>query len=180
MGRTMDSTAPRTARLQAIRDRWFGEPLGIDFPPLTESDIAPTTADQFVRSNRMSAAFSSLHEAPETAGMTREQALAHDRQLNSERFGVESPKDVMAQLSLQFDRAPSGQVDPEPIKKGFVVLNTVRADSVELAAEESLTAAQASHLADAQAITRAQSMVSELAAELGISLPVGQGAGRKK
>ena len=71
-------------------------------------------------------------------------------------------------------------VDPEPIKKGFVVLNAVRQDSVELAAEETDSAAKASHLADAKALKQAQGLVTELAAELGISLPVGQGAGRKK
>ena len=98
MGRPMDSTAPKAVRVQAIRDRWFTESLGINFPQLAEGDMPAATCDQFIRSNRMNAAFSLLHEAPETAGMSADQALAHDRALNLEHFGVENPKDMMVQL----------------------------------------------------------------------------------
>jgi hypothetical protein len=101
----------------------------------------------------------------------------------------------MQELSRQFDRALAGQVDPETIKKGFVVLDTIRAASAMLAAlppagqapgdqgsavkpEEALV--RAAHLADAEAAAQAQGLVGELAAELGISLPVSQGVKRAK
>jgi hypothetical protein len=193
----MTNPAPRTARLQEIRDRWFSEPLTAQFPPLGgETAQPPSTCDEFVRSDRLAAAFSSLHEAPEAAGMTAEQALAHDRQLNTERFGVDDPRMLLQELGRQFDRALTGQVDPDVLKKAFVVLDTLRADSLELAAAASPPAAaeagqtnganaapsilQASYSADAVALGQAQSRVAELATELGISLPLSQGVQRKK
>jgi hypothetical protein len=197
-GQIMDSTAPRTARLQAIRDRWFTEPLKTQFPPLADEALGPppATCNELVQHVRLTSAFSSLAESHDTAGVSRDEAVAHDRAVNFQHFGVEEPKAVMQELSRQFDRGPAGQVDPETIKKGFVVLDTIRADSAELAAPTP-PAGQASgdqgsavkpeaalvrtaHLADAEAAAQAQGLVAELAAELGISLPVSQGVKRAK
>lgn len=177
----MDNTAPRMARLQAIRDRWFTEPLATTFPSLGAEALLPdpTTCDELVRSARLSSAFSSLHDAPDAAGMTADAALAHDRATNAQRFGVEDPKTVMQELSRQFDRAPSGQVDPEVLKKSFVVLDVIREGSSELA-EQAPAPVQAAHRADAEAVAQAQQHVAALASELGISLPVNRGVRRNK
>ena len=192
----MDSAAPRTARLQVIRDRWFTEPLKTQFPPLADEALGPppATCSELVQHVRLTSAFSSLAASHETAGLSSDEAVAHDRTINAQHFGVEDPKVVMQELSRQFDRALTGQVDPDTIKKGFVVLDTIRADSAELGAtpppvrhapgdqggavkpEEAL--ARTAHLADAEAAAQAQALVGELAAELGISLPVSQGVKR--
>ena len=91
------------------------------------------------------------------------------------------------ELSRQFERAPGGQVDPDTLKKGYVLLDDLRATSLELAEHYGTPTddpvrgvMRASHLADAGAIGQAQGMVRELAGELGISLPVNRGATRDR
>jgi hypothetical protein len=171
----MDNPAPRAARLQAIRGKWFVQPMQVQFPPLT-SRPEPTTCDEFVRSYRVASAFSSLHETPEEAGLSEGAAEAEDRRINAERFGVEDPKILMQELSQQFDRAPTGQVDPEALKKGFVVLDSVKEGAMESAAHEGTTqpgsVVDQSQRADVQALDQALAVVQELANELGISLPL--------
>src|SRR5436309_12035764 len=100
----MVNSAPRSARLQAIRDRWFTEPLKVQFPPLggDAGHLPPASCDAYVQSPRLAAAFSTLHDAHAAAGMTHDQALAHDRELNTRRFGVEDPRALMQELSRQF------------------------------------------------------------------------------
>ena len=142
----------------------------------------------------MASAFSTLQDAPEAAGVTREEAQASDHELNTAQFGVPDPQAVLQELSSQFDRAPAAQVDPDVLKRGYVVLDAAREGSQELATHyaDSIAAAaagqpadstagvlQASHLADAAALRRAQELVADLAAELGISLPVGRGNHRQ-
>jgi hypothetical protein len=177
----MDNTVPRAARLQAISERWFKESLGIDFPVLTEADSAPKTRAEFVNSDRISAAFSTLHDNPELAGMAPAAALAQDRELNAERFGVEDPRAALAELSRQFVLAPTGQVSPDAVKKSYMILEVLRNDSTALAAEagqgEESAKVRAAHMADAEAARMSQALVAELASELGISLPVNRGNG---
>ncbi|HEY7427687.1 MAG TPA: hypothetical protein VH682_25885 [Gemmataceae bacterium] len=182
----MTDTAPRKARLQAIRDRWFSEPLKAKLMPLTDSDrTLPATCDEFVRSSRLLAAFSTLHHAPDAAGMSREDALEHDRELNSERYGIENPPALLQDLSRQFDRAPTGQIDPDVLKKAFVLLETLRHNSAELAVQtvgkdEASQAVHAAHQADADALTQASGMVQELAGEVGIALPLNRSSRRDR
>ena len=182
----MADPAPRAARLQAIKNRWFSDPLSTDLPPLSDETIQvqPKNCDEFVRSTRLAAAFSALHEAPEAVGMTPEQALVHDRQVNAQRFGVEDPRSLLEELSRQFDSAPTGRVNPEILKKGYVLLDKVRASSLHLAAQctdqsEATGFLHASYLADAQALSQAQGLIVQLTSELGISLPLRRG-GRQR
>jgi len=190
----MDQSTPRAARLQAIRDRWFLEPIKAQFPPLTDdprTHHSPLTCHELLSGTRVTSAFSNLHEAPDVAGMSYSEALAHDRSTNFQRFGVEDPAALLQELSRQFDRVPGGQVEPETLKKGYVLLHELRSSSLELVNQfrsESPAAATAddpmkrlmreSYLADAQALGQVQSMVHELAGELGISLPLNRGTQR--
>jgi hypothetical protein len=169
----MDGTTTKAARLQALRDRWMTEPLGVDFPEL-DGLPAPSTCNELVRSERITSAFSSLADAPEVAGLTPDAALQADRSANTTRYGIEDPKALLADLSTQFDAAPAAPVDPEVIKKAFVLLQELRTDSTRLAASLDPDTT-ATHLAEASAIGKAQQVVSDLAAELGISLPINRG-----
>lgn len=165
----MDQSTPRAARLQALRDRWFQEPLRTSIPALAD-ETPPATCNQYVQSFRMASAFSSLHDAPDVPGMTPEEAAARDRQVNAQQFGVEDPRTLMRQLSHEIDLAPGGQVEPDVLKNSAIVIDAVRKTNEELAAVESPL--QAAHQADADAITQAQGIVTALASELGISLPL--------
>jgi hypothetical protein len=186
MGRTLDSTTSKKARLEAIRDKWFREPLQAKFPPLTDSDAhAPNTYDEFVRSNRLMAAFSTLQLAPNAAGMSKEEALQHDRELNTERYGIDDPVALLQRLSRQFDQAPCGKIDPKSLKQAFALLDSLRRNSAELAAQlpgddETSGALRAAHRADAHAITQAQALVQQLAAEVGVALPLNRRGGRNR
>lgn len=181
MGRTMDSTTPRKARLQAIRDRWFTEPLPPEFPPLPgASSPPPTTCHELVTGTRLLPAFSTLHHDPGAAGIAMDEAVAADREQNLDHYGVEDPPALLRDLSRQFDQAPAGQISPDVIKRAAVVLDTLRHDSEEMAAsavgtDEASRVLQASHQADAQAVAHAQDLVSELAREVGVSLPLRRG-----
>ena len=173
----MSSISPRAARLQALRDRWFTEALGIQFPDIGLP--APTTCDELVRGERIASAFSVLADAPEAAGMTQDAALAADRDANSSRFGIEDPRALLAELSRQIDKAPSELVDPETFKNASVLLRELKADSEALAGSPDPDVA-ANHLAEATAIGKAATVVGDLASELGISLPVNREARRKR
>lgn len=167
---------PKKVRLEAIRDKWFSEPLQAKFPPLTDSDSsAPTTCHDFVCSNRLMAAFSTLHLTADATGMPKQKALEHDRKLNVERYGVDDPPALLQSLSRQFDQAPSGKIDRNVLKSGLVLLDSLRGNSAALAAQlpgddEIAGAVRAAHLADAQALTEAQTLVHQLAAEMGVAL----------
>jgi hypothetical protein len=183
-------------RLQAIRDRWFSEPLKAHFPPLIDdpfSHALPANCHELISGTRLSSAFSSLHESPAVTGKNCTDALAHDRDMNYRRFRVEYPAALMLELSHQFDCAPGGQVDLETLKKGYVLLDDLRCSSLELVDEFRIDPpAEAmandrmkrlmreSYLADAAALGQAQGMVHELAGELGISLPLSRGTQRRR
>ncbi len=191
MRQRVDQSTPRVARLQAIRDRWFSESLRARFPALTDDPSThqlPTTCHEFVTGTRVNSAFSSLHENPEMTGMSHDEALAHDRSTNFQRFGAEDPASLLQELSRQLDRAPGGQVDPESLKKGYTLLDELRSSSLELvdqfrsdptagvAADDPMKRMmRESYLADADALAQAQGIIHELAGELGISLPLNRG-----
>ena len=191
----MDQSTPRTARLQAIRDKWFSEPLNAQFPALTDDTTTlqpPANCQELVASTRVTSAFSSLHHDPDMAGMSRDEALAHDRGANLQRFRVEDPAALLAELTRQFDRAPSGQVEPEVLKASYVLLDEMRTSSLELVnqfggdapaggkADDAMKRLmRESYLADADAIGQAQRTVHELAGELGISLPMNRDSWRR-
>lgn len=183
MGRTMGGTAPKAARLQAIRDNWFLERLQVPVPKLTADIATPATCDEFVRSPHLQAGFSSLHLAPESAGLSAEEALAQDEELNTDRFGVPDPARSLHELSDQFRRMPDGQVEPDVLKKGAVVLDALKDTSLELASaavgdDAAAKVVQAAHHADAAACAQAQGLLRELARELGVSLPLNRGKRR--
>ena len=135
MGRTMDSTTPRKERLQAIRDRWFTEPLPAEFPPLPgASSAVPTTCQELVTGTRLLPAFSTLHHDPGAAGMDVDDAVATDREQNLDHYGVEDPPAILRDLNRQFDQAPAEQISPDVLKRAAVVLDTLRHDSEEMAA----------------------------------------------
>jgi hypothetical protein len=168
----MDSTSPRAARLQQLHRRWFSEPLGIDFPDIGLP--APVTCDELVRGPMVASSFSAITDAPEAAGMTPQAAAQADRQANAGRYGVEDPRGLMAELSAELAKLPAGLVKADVIKKAFVVLDEVHTDSAALAA--SVTGdLQPVHQAEAAALAKAKAVVSDAAAELGISLPLNRG-----
>lgn len=169
----MDSTSPRTARLQALHERWFTDPLGIQFPDMGEFP-APNTCDELVRGPRVASSFSSLADAPDAVGLTLEAAAEADRQANADRYRVEDPKALMAELSGEVAKVPTGFLKPEVLKQAFVVLDEIRADSLELAAAADGDV-QANHLAEAAALAKAQKALGDIAAELGISIPITRG-----
>ena len=187
----MDQSAPRAARLQAIRDRWFSELLKARFPRLIDdpsSHQPPTTCHDLVTGSRITSAFSDLRENPDVAGMSHDEALAHDRSANFQRFGTEDPVSLLQELSHQFDHAPGGRVDPDSLKNGYTLLDELRSSSFELVdqfrsaltlgvtADDSMKRLmRESYLADADALAQAQGLVHELAGELGISLPLSRG-----
>ncbi len=191
----MDQSTPRDSRLQVIRDRWFSEPLKAKFPALTDDPSThqrPTTCHELITGSRVTSAFSSLHKDPDVAGMTYDDALAHDRDANLQRFRVEDSAALLESLSRQFDRAPGGQLDAQTLKRGYVLLNELRTSSLELVDQFRTDLAsdatadtpmkrlmRESYLADAEALGQAQGMVHELAGELGISLPVNRGTWRR-
>ncbi len=130
-------------------------------------------------------------EYPDVAGMSHDEALAHDRSAILQRFGTEDPVSLLQELSHQLDRAPGGQVDPASLKNGYTLLDELRSSSLELVDQfRSVPTAGAtaddpmkrlmreSYLADADALAQALGMVHELAGELGISLPLGPGVQR--
>ncbi len=139
----------------------------------------------------MTSAFSGLRENPDLAGMSHDEAVAHDRSANFQRFGTEDPVSLLQELSHQLNRAPGGPVDPDSLKNGYALLDELRCSSLELVDQfrsEPTAGATAddpmkrlmreSYLADADALAQALGMVRELAGELGISLPLGRGVQR--
>ena len=111
----MDQSVLAAARLQAIRDRWFSELLKARFPRLTDNPSShqpPATCHELISGTRVTSAFSSLHENPDLAGMSHDEALAHDRRREPPCFGTEDPANLLQELSRHFDRAAGGQVDP--------------------------------------------------------------------
>lgn len=168
----MDSTSPRAARLQQLHHRWFSEPLGYNFPDIGLP--TPTTCDDLVRGPMVASSFSALADAPEAVGMTPQAAAEVDRQANAARYGVEDPRALMTELSAELANLPAGLAKPEVIKKAFVVLDEVHADSAALAAAETGDLQQV-HQAEAAALAKAKAVVSDAAAELGISLPLNRG-----
>ncbi len=189
----MDQSTPRTARLQAIRDKWVSDPLKAQFPVLADDPSThqpPTNCRDLVLGSRVSSAFSMLQKNPDVAGMSLDEAIAHDRSVNLQRFSIEDPASLLRDLSHQFDLAPNGQVQPERLKKGYVLLDELRASSLELVdqfRDQSTAKAddpmkrlmRESYLADAEALGQAQGMVHALAGELGISLPMNRSGWRR-
>ncbi len=146
----------REARLQAIKDRWFHEPLGTRFPFLGVDMADPTSCAEFVVSPRMT--------------------FAED-QADVEHFGVQNPKRVMSLLSKQFQTVPDGVVDPKIVKDAAMVLSVFKSDSDALAARFAPDSPHwdemlgDSYSADAKAVTQCQAILAALANELGIALP---------
>lgn len=146
----------RVARLQAIKDRWFHEPLTTLFPSLGVEMANPATCAEFVVCPRIT--------------------FAEDH-ADAEHFGVQNPKHVMSLLSKQFQTVPDGTVDPKIVKDAATVLNVFKSDSEALAAcfaPDSLHRDEMlgdSYAADAKAATQCQLILAALANELGIALP---------
>lgn len=143
----------RTQRLQALKDRWLTESVGVQFPSLGVEISEPTTPSQFVASHRI---------------------LAAEEATNLEHFGIADPKAVLASLTAQFEAAP--QVDPKVLKDAATVLEVFKADSERLVAhfapdtKHHDATLHASYAADINAAAKCQELVASLAAELGISL----------
>lgn len=158
----MDSTSIKQERLQAIRNSWFNEPLGIEFPDLGYLS-RPTSCAELVISDRITSSFSGTDD-PIADGLA-----------NSARYGVENPGALMIELNKEISSSATGRVDPSTIKKSYFILNELRRDYIALASDLSTSEVAAAHRADEQASLKAIKIIAALAQELGISLPVHRG-----
>lgn len=155
--RNVQLETPLSPKLRALKDRWFNEPLGIQFPSLGVEITNPTTCAEYVGSQRV---------------------LTADEPANLNHFGSADPRAVLAGLAGLFDAAIAGQVDPKLLKSCACVLDVMHTDSAALAqhygpnSKNRDDTLHASHAADAKATEQSLLVLSELAAELGITLPV--------
>jgi hypothetical protein len=145
----------RNAKLRAISERWFNEPLAVQFPSLGVDMNNPSTCAEFAASPRI---------------------IGAEEATNLEHFGAGDPKAVLIALSAQFEAAIGGRVDPKILKDAAAVLDVFKADSEKLASHFAPNTAQRddtlhdSYLADAKAAEQCQTILTELATELGNSL----------
>jgi hypothetical protein len=143
----------REERLQAIKDRWSNEPLGVTFPSLGVNMSDPKTCAEFLTSDRF---------------------VTSDQAANIAHFGVPDPKVLFAVLQSHFDSGT--QIQPKIVKEAARVLQVFHQDAVTAAAQYAAGAPKpdpvlhAAHVANAQATEKCQSILTELARVLGISL----------
>jgi hypothetical protein len=152
-----DKEHNRRERVQAIKNRWFQEPLSVSFPFLGIATDDPATCADFVVSSRIS-----------FTGDTTDK----------EHFGVEDARDTLVALSIQFQTASNDQVNPKVLKDAAAVLSVFKSDSDALAARFASDSGHrddmlhASYAADAKAATQCLTVITALANELGIALPI--------
>lgn len=166
---------PKPARLAALRARWHTEPLPVP--------SAPSTARALVSDPHLLATFTRYRDEADALELSAAEAARCDHSANA-RFGCAEPGAVLADLAEQFDAALAGRAELAVLKRGWFVLDLLRADAEteavhyaqrlarsggnsELRAE--WDAHRAEYVADVHRLSAA------LATELGLALPLAGG-----
>jgi hypothetical protein len=150
----------REEKFKRIRKRWFDDPLGVDFPFLSDVGLGSSTCAEFVESGRFP---------------TRD-----DWALNLERYGFADPHAIMSSLRGVFESAATAEINPTRIRDAAVVLEEFQKECVALVKQSESGSAFVDELtcgelkAEASAAKVCMDVLSDLAALLGISLPVGK------
>jgi hypothetical protein len=173
--------SPKPDRLAALRARWNTEPLS--------APGAPTTARALVSDPRVLATFTRYRDEAEALELTPEEAERYDHSANA-RFGCAEPGAVLAALAVQFDAALEGRADPAALKRGWFILEVLRADAETEAGQYVQRLATTSAAPDRRTeweayrdeyvreearLSAALELVGALATELGVALPLAGG-----
>lgn len=147
----------REEKLKRIRKRWFDDPLRIAFPFSSDFGLGSVTCAEFVESARFPS--------------------GDDWAMNLNRYGFGDPHAVMLSLRGVLDSAAAEKINPTRIRDAAVVLDVFKKE------REALMNAGANDLderlfgelnAEASAASNCLDVLSDLATQLGISLPVGK------
>jgi hypothetical protein len=172
---------PRSDRLATLRARWHTEPL--------PAPGSPTTARALVTDPRVLTTFTRYRDEADALELSAEEAERCDHNANA-RFGCAEPGAVLAALADQFDAALDGRADPVVLKRGWFILDLLRADAETEAGQYAQRLAgesadpelrtewelrRAEHAADAAQLSAALELVGALATELAVSLPLAEG-----
>lgn len=172
---------PRTDRLAALCARWHTEPLPVPG--------APATARALVTDPRVLATFTRYRDEAQALELSPDEAARCDHSANA-RFGCAEPGAALAALADQFDAAVAGRADPAVLKRGWFVVEALRADAETEAAQYAQRLAgpradpdaraeweaqREEHARDAARLRAALGLVGALATELAVALPLAGG-----